>query len=280
MPYYFELSNIPYGYKHPKGAFKFALDCVLTYNRIEELSWLTTDGHRVGGVEGDPGWEIERRDSSSPIDEPGYEAWPAWASFRAYVPQEECYLAHPELFMSGVYFYGRVCSALERYVRAGGAEMELAKALLARLHEDESRWSLGRPPYVHEAAKPIVVSKMKVVNICWLSEAACEAEVELSDGEVSCVAFSQPCQARVGDEVTEPLHVFSIRHAMLSDQRQVVIKKVADSELMQNVVARVLDAAKQILAVGGLTLIVEDYLPGGLQNGDMIQFECARIDLW
>lgn len=53
------------------------------------------------------------------------------------MPQEECYLTHPELFMSGVYFYVRVCSALERYVRAGGAEMELAKALLARLHEDE-----------------------------------------------------------------------------------------------------------------------------------------------
>lgn len=169
--------------------------------------------------------------------------------------------------MSGVYFYVRVCSALERYVRAGGAEMELAKALLARLHEDESRWSLGRPPYVHEAAKPIVVSRMKVVSICWLSEAACEAEVELSDGEVSCVVFSQPCAARVGDEVTEPLHVFSIRHAMLSDQRQVVIKKVADSELMQNVVARVLDAAKQILAVGGLTLIVEDYLPRSAERG-------------
>lgn len=50
------------------------------------------------------------------------------------MPQEECYLTHPELFMSGVYFYVRVCSALERYVRAGGAEMELAKALLARLH--------------------------------------------------------------------------------------------------------------------------------------------------
>lgn len=84
---------------------------------MEGLAW-ATDGHKFSGVVGDPGWEIVRRDSSSPIDAPGYED-ASLGEHRAYVELDEYYLVHSELFMSGNYFYEGVCSALERYVRGG-----------------------------------------------------------------------------------------------------------------------------------------------------------------
>jgi len=66
--------------RDPDAAMKFSLNCILMEDRIEHLSWLATDGHRFGGVSGEPGWEIERRDSSSSADVSGYESWPEWAS--------------------------------------------------------------------------------------------------------------------------------------------------------------------------------------------------------
>lgn len=121
---------------------------------------------------------------------------------------------------------------------------------------------------------------MKVTNVYWLSKAASEAVVEISDGEVSCIAFSQPCEVCIGDDVAEPLHVFGITRVMLSDLAAVEIKKVADDGLRQKVVARLVDVSKQLLAAGEINLVVDEYLPGGLQDGDMVEFECARIDLW
>lgn len=34
------------------------------------------------------------------------------------------------------------------------------------------------------------------------------------------------------------------------------------------------------IAIGGLRFVFDDPLPGGLTEGDVVAFECARIDLW
>lgn len=121
---------------------------------------------------------------------------------------------------------------------------------------------------------------MQVKNIQWLSQAAAEAEVEITDGNFVCVAFSCPCEVQVGDKLTEPLHVFDIKDAMLSEKSELGIWKINETGLGRKIVAELIDVAKQVLAVGGITLIVDEYLPGGLERGNLIEFECARIDLW
>jgi hypothetical protein len=121
---------------------------------------------------------------------------------------------------------------------------------------------------------------MYVHNIRWLSEAAAEAEVEIRAGEHSCVAFCQPCEVSVGDELKLPLHVFGIQSAMRSDTTKVEISSDFNGGLERKVVARISDLSKRLLEVGGISLIVDEDLPGGLALGDYIEFECARIDLW
>ncbi|MGG6463277.1 hypothetical protein [Solilutibacter silvestris] len=125
-----------------------------------------------------------------------------------------------------------------------------------------------------------MVMSMRISNIHWLSQVAFEAEVEVTDGEFFCVAFSQPCSVGVGDELTELLHVFGIKEVMLSEQSQVGISSVTVDGLGRKVVARVDDKSRQILAVGAIAMVVDEYLPGGFEDGDLIEFECARIDLW
>jgi hypothetical protein len=57
---------------------------------------------------------------------------------------------------------------------------------------------------------------MKVQRIDWISHEAKEADVEVSDGIITCQTFCQPCNYIVGDLISEPLHPFSVSDARLS----------------------------------------------------------------
>ncbi|WP_139833052.1 MULTISPECIES: hypothetical protein [unclassified Pseudomonas] len=123
--------------------------------------------------------------------------------------------------------------------------------------------------------------KMIVKNIKWISESAEEAEVEISDGEFTCVAFSQPCDRTIGETIDEPLHVFSMRDAMICENEPTVgIWNIENSGLSRRVVAKVTDTTQQLIAVGKINLVIEDHLPGGIEKDDLIEFNCGRIDLW
>jgi hypothetical protein len=122
--------------------------------------------------------------------------------------------------------------------------------------------------------------RMKIESINWISKEAEEAEVTISDGHFTCIAFCQTCNIKVGDKITEPLHTFSIKNAMLSDKSTLGVWNVSETKLEKKVIAKILDITNQIVAVGDISLIIDDYLPGGLENGDIMEFECARIDLW
>lgn len=121
---------------------------------------------------------------------------------------------------------------------------------------------------------------MQVKNIKWLSVPASEAEVEITDGVFTCVAFSCPCEVQVNDQLSEPLHVFDIRNAMMVKDAAPGIWNLTDDGLGRKVIAELTDVSKQLLKVGGIVLVVEEYLPGGLELENFIEFDCARIDLW
>ena len=126
------------------AAIKFSLREVLSEDRIADLMSLSEDAHKIGGIAGEPGWLIERRDSAVAEGAKGYELWPHWACFRATVDPDSFLLAYPEQFMSGEYFYSYLCEVLESYIRAVGAETDAAATLLAAVREKRQNWSLGR----------------------------------------------------------------------------------------------------------------------------------------
>jgi len=97
------------------AAVKFALNMILMDRMLSELEALLTDGHDIGGIEGEPGWMLERRDASKMGNAQGYEHWPVGASFLAAVDVTAYELAHPEFYMDKATFCSYVSKAIDVY---------------------------------------------------------------------------------------------------------------------------------------------------------------------
>ena len=114
------------------AAVKFCLSIILMDRRIDELADLLTEGHYFGGLAGDPGWLLKRRDEGK-VDNPGYAAWPAGARFLASVDPKGYQLAYPEFYMDKATFHRYVLAALQAYVKLNpvrAAEADRALVLL------------------------------------------------------------------------------------------------------------------------------------------------------
>ena len=96
------------------AALKFSLCVLMLDGRTEELLRLVKGADRFGGVEGEPGWIIERREDGEQV---GYEAWPDDARFRAYVEPGSYSLAYPEFFSDRQTFFRYVQAIVAEYVR-------------------------------------------------------------------------------------------------------------------------------------------------------------------
>lgn len=75
------------------AALKFALDELVVERRFDDLLCLVKGGPDFGGVEGEPGWIIQRRAPGKTV---GYERWPADCLFRAHVDPVSYSLKYPE----------------------------------------------------------------------------------------------------------------------------------------------------------------------------------------
>lgn len=96
------------------AALKFSLNAILLDNRLLDLLKLVKGGDRFGGVEGVPGWIIERREDGELV---GYEDWPESARFRAYVDPDEYVLAYPEFYTDKPTFMRYVRAIVDAYKR-------------------------------------------------------------------------------------------------------------------------------------------------------------------
>jgi hypothetical protein len=71
-----------------------------------------------------------------------------------------------------------------------------------------------------------------------------------------------------------------MRHVMLSRDSDVGIWDLTNLGFSKKVIAQLKDRERQVMAVGQIVLVSDDPLPGGVESGDFIEFECGRIDLW
>ena len=115
------------------AAVKFALSIILMDERFGELSCLLIDGHDVGGVEGEPGWIIERRDTGPSGDMPGYAGWPKTAHFHAHVDSSGYELAYPDIFMEIDAFHSYVSKAIAAYVAKNPSKENMVQSVIPLL---------------------------------------------------------------------------------------------------------------------------------------------------
>lgn len=115
------------------AAVKFALNIILLDERLSELSCLITDGHEIGGIAGEPGWIIERRDTGPSGDHPFYVDWPKNANFHVHVEPSAFELAHPDMFMEVGVFHNYIRKAIEAYVAKNPSKADAAQLVISRL---------------------------------------------------------------------------------------------------------------------------------------------------
>ncbi len=124
------------------AAVKFALNVILMDARLHELSCLLIDGHNIGGVEGEPGWIIERRDTGPSGELPQYTNWPANTRFHVRVDPAAFELAYPDAFFEAPEFRRYVQKAVDAYLIGKPAEPGQAEMLKSHLKSMESRGTL------------------------------------------------------------------------------------------------------------------------------------------
>lgn len=100
------------------AAVKFALNVLLMDNRVDELVEFVGDGSQFGGIEGEPGWMLERRDVSDEGNLSAYADWPPGARFMASVEEDSYRLQHPVFFMTRETFMKYLALAIDAYVAA------------------------------------------------------------------------------------------------------------------------------------------------------------------
>ena len=123
---------------------------------------------------------------------------------------------------------------------------------------------------------------MIVKKINWISKAAKEAELVVTDGIHECLAFSQPCSLQENEMFTAPLHVIDVENLMkVIDQNiEEKIMKITESYFSQYCVAKVFKANESMVSVGNIIMQFENTIPGWAKDGDFVEFKCSRLDIW
>jgi hypothetical protein len=96
------------------AAAKFALNVLAMDERIDDLVELLTEGDPIGALEGEPSWELERRDYGNTAI--GYADWPRGAKYRAWVDPEVYHLKWPERFYGKAEFHQLVRAIIDAYL--------------------------------------------------------------------------------------------------------------------------------------------------------------------
>lgn len=121
---------------------------------------------------------------------------------------------------------------------------------------------------------------MFVKRLTWLSKAAREAELLVSDGKYECIAFSQPCDVKEGDHLKEPLHAFMVDNLMVSREKNCGVSLIRPEGLAHHCVAEVVDAENGLVKIGEIEITLEERAPPGAMPRDLVEFNCARLDVW
>ncbi len=106
-----------------------------------------------------------------------------------------------------------------------------------------------------------------------------EADVFVSDGNISLKCFSHPCKLKPGEVLSSPLKCLDIENIMLveSSENEVAIK--GSHEYNYHIIGKYM--GKGIIRVGDIDIFVDEHLiPKDIQSNSLICFDVDRFDIY
>ncbi len=118
---------------------------------------------------------------------------------------------------------------------------------------------------------------MTAKKIEWLNRDDDEAEVLASDGTWSCKVYSMPCQiSKEGDEI-KWLACLLCSEIVSADTCEFSLARLINKPYGYEIIGQISDAKEGLVAVGGLVFLVDQSIPGDLNEGDWVQFTVDRV---
>lgn len=102
-----------------------------------------------------------------------------------------------------------------------------------------------------------------------------EASIEVTDGKYELICYAYPFDIKIK---TFSLNTFLAKNIMIAREHEFKINKLQDyySYKLQG---KLLDAERNLFAIGDIIIKLDGYIPKDIINGDYIELECVRIDL-
>jgi hypothetical protein len=110
------------------AAVKFCLNLLIADERWNDLIDLLSADSEIAGIEGDPGWILERRDQGA--NQAGYSKWPEYARYRVFVDPEGYCFASPQAYYDGPTFHRYVRLIVHAYAKSNSVRTESALRVL------------------------------------------------------------------------------------------------------------------------------------------------------
>lgn len=119
---------------------------------------------------------------------------------------------------------------------------------------------------------------VKIISIKWMSEEALEAEVVITDGIFQMNCFSQPLRYVKGDMINENLYGFDVSNVKIANEPIEYINKIGNNFEYQ-LSGRLVNKKNKVIGLGEILIEVKD-LPYDINEGEYVEFNCKRIDIY
>lgn len=117
-----------------------------------------------------------------------------------------------------------------------------------------------------------------IKKITWLSKEIKEAEVVLSSSSAEIICFCHPCQKKTNDPVRKISALFT-ENIIRADKQIYDIFKL-ESYFSYRITAKLVSRKERRVDFRGLSVDLDSSLPGDIQPGEFITFDCGRLDIY
>lgn len=123
---------------------------------------------------------------------------------------------------------------------------------------------------------------MYIKSIFWLDRESREAEVTVSDGHVSLLCFSHPCNKDINDNLSEPIHCLDAKNIVLALNNEAEgYEKDENDYFASSICGKLIDKKNQIVLLGAIKLCLDNAdMPGDILEGSYISFRASRLDVF